>query len=631
MTKSSISSDALPTGFRLKHYILRSVLGRGGFGITYLAEDTHKQCLVAIKEYFPDMLITRSPDCTLQAKTQNSQEEFAWGLERFIQEARILAKFRHPNIVQVLQFFHAYNSAYLVMQYEQGLSLKAALTGGETATEAELREILPPLLSGIRTVHDAGGLHRDIKPDNIYLRDDHTPVLLDFGAARFELGQHSRSITSLVTPGYAPPEQYESAADKQGPWTDIYALGAVLYRAIGGACPLESTARVNAISLHHETDPLPPAIEIGRRRYSRQLLEAIDWALQIAPEQRPQDIKAWARALLDGQKPKPAKKRSKHGKSPAKPEKPTKNTSQTRAYTIWFALFIVVSVLAAGFYGLRMDHQHNVQAIAVKERQKTDYIAALLAYRSGNHQVALDKLRQLAADGYIEAQFTLANLYDQGAPGLAEDNRQAVHWYHEAAEQDHAKAQNNLAVMYEHGEGIAEDRQQAISWYRKAAAQGNQKAARSLARLTGEGSPGLADASLPEADKSEAADNFIEQLYRAFIAEALQAGLAAYRRGDAETTLAKWQPLAEAGLSQAQFLLGVLYHEGELVPKDYAKALNWTRKAAQQGDEDAQYNLGFMYEHGEGLTADTQQALYWYRKAAAQGEAKARRAVRRLE
>jgi formylglycine-generating enzyme required for sulfatase activity len=292
------SRNVLPTGYQLQEYRILSVLGHGGFGITYLAQDTKLNLRVAIKEYFPSDLAVREESYNVQPKFQKYKKNFVWGLKGFLKEGQALATFQHPSIVRVLRYFEAHNTAYIVMEYEQGQSLSNALKNGSTLTKSQLMTILPPLLSGLQAVHEMGFLHRDIKPGNIYLRDkDNTPVLLDFGAARFALGNLSRSITALVTPGYTPFEQYQTKGPL-GPWTDIYAVGAVLYRAISGQKPVESPARINLVKLNDEKDPLEPITKIGRRKYPKRLLQGIDWALQISEKDRPQNVKEWAAAML---------------------------------------------------------------------------------------------------------------------------------------------------------------------------------------------------------------------------------------------------------------------------------------------------------------------------------------------
>lgn len=309
MTDITEYHNTLPIGYRLQDYEIQAIIGVGGFGITYLAKDMQLNHKVAIKEYFPNDLAVRDNTHSVQPKSQQDSQSFAWGLERFIQEARTLAQFKHPNIVRVLRFFQGHNTGYIVMEYERGQSLEMALEGGETATEEELMTILPPLLEALGTLHDANFLHRDIKPSNIYLRDkDNSPVLIDFGAARYDVSRRSRSVTSIVTPGYAPFEQYESDGSRQGAWTDIYALGAVLYRTIGGNRPTEATKRIGD-TMRGKPDPLKPAVEVGRGHYSKRLLQGIDSALQVLEKDRPQTAAAWAEVLLgkSSKSSKPAK------------------------------------------------------------------------------------------------------------------------------------------------------------------------------------------------------------------------------------------------------------------------------------------------------------------------------------
>jgi serine/threonine protein kinase len=163
--------NALPIGYRLENYQIQSILGDGGFGITYLAQDVELNTSVAIKEYLPNGLAVREPqDYSVQAKSQKEADKFAWGLERFVKEAQTLFQFKHPQIVRVLHFFHACNTAYIVMEYERGQNLAQFINEDDTVAEEKLMTFLPLLLDGLETIHKAGYLHRDIKPDNIYLR-----------------------------------------------------------------------------------------------------------------------------------------------------------------------------------------------------------------------------------------------------------------------------------------------------------------------------------------------------------------------------------------------------------------------------------------------------------------------------
>jgi len=285
--------DALPATSRLHCYVLEKVLGQGGFAITYLAHDTYLDQAVAIKEYLPVEVAQRDVGGTVRARTIEHRERYQWGLDRFLSEARTLARFDHPNIVRVLSVFEQNGTAYMVMRYENGTNLATLLDRRNTLPESQLLGILLPILDGIELVHDAKFIHRDIKPDNIYVRADDSPVLLDFGAARESLGQ-PRTMTALVTSGYTPFEQYQS--DPCGPWTDIYSLGATCYRAISGISPADALTRVKS-SLGSLDDPLVPACVIGKGRYSEPLLIAIDQALKISEKQRPQSVREWRQMM----------------------------------------------------------------------------------------------------------------------------------------------------------------------------------------------------------------------------------------------------------------------------------------------------------------------------------------------
>lgn len=281
-------ANALPSACLLDEYRIDSILGAGGFGVTYKALDTHLETWVAIKEYFPVEWSFRDADgVTVHPNTQGEisgpegqLSDYLWGLERFLDEARVLARVQHPYVVRVKRYFRAHGTAYIVMEYEEGEPLSAVLRDGETLGEDEVRGLLEDVLPALQAVHEQGYLHRDIKPSNLYVRSsDHRVILIDFGAAREAVGRHSKSVTSLVTPGYSPPEQYTTRNDRYGTWTDIYALGAVLYRCITGHTPTEAAERLL-------DDTLEPAIKVGAGRYSTNLLEVIDRALAVRPEQR---------------------------------------------------------------------------------------------------------------------------------------------------------------------------------------------------------------------------------------------------------------------------------------------------------------------------------------------------------
>ena len=287
---------ALPSGTRISSYEVRGVLGVGGFGITYKAFDHDLVRDVAIKEYLPTTLAVRSGDrTTVTPKSEGDSKDFRYGLQRFLDEARTLARFREPHIVRIITYLESHGTAYFVMDYEEGESLGERLKTAITLPEASIRAIAIPILRGLTAIHAQQFLHRDIKPQNIYLRRNGSPVLLDFGAARQALGAHSRAMTGLVTPGYAPFEQYLSG-DKQGPWSDIYGVGATIYHCVTGYAPVAATDRVAAIR-DGETDPVLKVVGLLGERYSSTFLDVMVWMLAPESKDRPQSADEALQAL----------------------------------------------------------------------------------------------------------------------------------------------------------------------------------------------------------------------------------------------------------------------------------------------------------------------------------------------
>jgi hypothetical protein len=276
---------ALQPGQLIGRYEIVSVLGQGGFGITYRARDIQLGREVAIKEYLPTALAIRQDGTTVLPRTTKMAEDFGWGRERFVTEGRTLASLhRVPAIVQVFDFLEANGTAYIVMELLHGETLEARITRLGKLGPEDVDRILWPLLDGLEQVHNAGFLHRDIKPANILLDDAGNPTLIDFGASRAAMAGRSVALTAIFTPGYAAAEQMTSA--KQGPWTDIYGLSATLYHAIAGQTPPSAFDRML-------DDAYQPLAQLNPAGFAGGVLAGVDAGLAVAARDRPQSIAGW--------------------------------------------------------------------------------------------------------------------------------------------------------------------------------------------------------------------------------------------------------------------------------------------------------------------------------------------------
>ncbi|MDZ4073958.1 MAG: serine/threonine-protein kinase [Hylemonella sp.] len=287
--------DALPPGTRLAEFEVQGLLGVGGFGLVYRAYDTSLQRAVAIKEYMPAALAARLDGTTVSVRSSADQATYQSGLQSFIAEARLLAQFDHPSLVKVYRFWEANNTAYMVMPLYRGVTLKQARSQmAAPPPEAWLRAVLWSVLQGLHVLHRNDALHRDISPDNIFLQDMGPPVLLDLGAARRAISDKSHRLTAILKVNYAPIEQYAEAEDlKQGPWTDLYALAAVVYSCLRNDPPLPATARVVRDSLPSVRSVVATVKEHFGLAYSDEFVRTIQHALAVQPADRPQNLAAF--------------------------------------------------------------------------------------------------------------------------------------------------------------------------------------------------------------------------------------------------------------------------------------------------------------------------------------------------
>lgn len=311
------ANQPLPNGHMLEEYTIDRQLSLGGFSIVYLATDAEGN-QVAIKEYLPNSLALRNNGSTKPIITPEHQGAFRYGMKCFFEEGRALARLSHPNVIRVLNFFRANDTVYMVMEYEHGRTLQEFIQKHQGhISERFIRGVFTRMLNGLREVHAHKLLHLDLKPSNIYLRADNTPVLIDFGAARQTLATDQPILKPMYTPGFASPEHYGTRKDL-GPWSDIYSVGASMYACLAGCAPQAADERL-------KKDTLAPAMMRWDGQFSDRLLEIIDWCLNLNHLYRPQSVFALQKALVETITP-PTPKRDPHwlGRFVGKFRKPTK-------------------------------------------------------------------------------------------------------------------------------------------------------------------------------------------------------------------------------------------------------------------------------------------------------------------
>jgi len=286
----TIQNNQLPKGTQLNHYTINATLNAGGFGIVYLAQDTRAGQTVVIKEFLPNKLAQREANFNVVAKDASCKDKLYEGRQLFLLEVNALKKLNHPNIVHITDSFQAFGTVYIVMDYRPGQNLQDIITKqGGNLKEKIIRTIFPPLIDGVRQVHNNNLLHLDIKPGNILIQKDWSPILLDFGAVMRKDMSRTVQQRPVITAGFSPVEQHNPKG-YCGPWTDIYAIGATIRACIEGKAPPLATER-------QEQDKMKPAAVAFKRKYSSELLEALDWAMEVDPMLRPQTTDEFLQAF----------------------------------------------------------------------------------------------------------------------------------------------------------------------------------------------------------------------------------------------------------------------------------------------------------------------------------------------
>lgn len=289
------ANQPLPEGYQLESYRILRVLSSGGFSFVYLAHDEN-EIPVAIKEYLPASLALRTAGDLVPAVPEANLSTYRYGMKCFFEEGRALATLSHPNVVRVVNFFRANETVYMVMRYERGRTLQEHIHARRgTLSETWIRRTFSQLLNGLREVHSRKLLHLDIKPANIYVRNDGTPVLIDFGAARQTLTADGTRLPPMYTPGFASPEHY-AGRENLGPWSDMYSIGAAMYACLSTASPQPANQRI-------VQDKVEPARKGWSGKYSNQLLDTVDWCMRLDHLERPQSVLALQKALLGQKEP----------------------------------------------------------------------------------------------------------------------------------------------------------------------------------------------------------------------------------------------------------------------------------------------------------------------------------------
>jgi len=284
------TTEYLPDNTIIDHYQLIKVIGGGGFSIVYLGKDVRTDALMVIKEYYPAKLATRDENYDVIAKDNKSEKFFRQGRKLFFQEASILAAIHHENIVDITGFFSAYGTIYTAMPYQKGISLQAYIKKqGKRRSEKFILSVFVPILRGLAQVHQMGLLHLDIKPGNIYLRETLPPFLLDFGAVHKLVLSADTRMFPVVSHGFSPPEQTKRNGEL-GPWSDLYAIGATMRSCIEAKPPPSAKERV-------KKNNMTPAVSQFTNEYSKRLLKAIDWTMELDSYKRPQSIEDFLRVL----------------------------------------------------------------------------------------------------------------------------------------------------------------------------------------------------------------------------------------------------------------------------------------------------------------------------------------------
>jgi len=613
-------------------YRIARVVGSGGFGITYEAEDITLGITVALKEYYPDEFGDRDARMSVQPKSERHKQTFEWGRANFLKEARALARFDHPSIVRVTRVFEANSTAYMVMSFERGQSFEAWLKGlGRPPTQEELDVIVIALLDALRIMHAADFLHRDIAPDNIIVRADGSPVLLDFGSARRAVAEMSRSLTGIVKAGYSPHEQYSSNSRLQGPWSDIYAFGGTLYRAATGHPPEEATLRVN-------DDRMAPATLAAKGNYRRGFLAAIDACLMVRQVDRPQSVTHLQPMLLESghreeQRSGPPAMKVRKVPTPSRHSVSTPHGPAPSRARRWAMVAAVMGMIAASIYGGYQFRQWRLRGEAAAQAQ---YKAAAAAQRQA--ALELERRQKDAADAAKQQ----ADLEAQRRQQLEAERvavQEAARRRAEEKRKDDERLQTasraQLIKLPVKLGNLPTDENKA--WLGVDTEPLDLPSAHALGLANANGAFVFNKRASGPADRAgiRIGDVIVGMNREIASTSDLRQQLASLAPGS-EALVEVWRAaandgdflplvrrLAEGGDAHAMYRLGRMYARGIGITRDDLEAATWYRKGADAGDSNAIGALGIALLDGRGVAKDRQEGLRLVRAAAARGQVEA--------
>jgi len=621
--------DALPQRCVLRDYTIEEVLGHGGFGIVYKARHNELDHVVAIKEYLPSELAVRE-GTTVRPRSADAETHFADGLRRFREEARALIGFQqNPSIVDCREFFRTNGTAYLVMEYVEGLPLSEVLrqreAAGEPFTESDLLGVAIPLAEGLAHIHRAGVIHRDIKPANILVRQsDQRPVLIDFGAAKQAVAEHSRSLAPY-TEGYAALEQ---VADGQlGPWTDLYGFGAVLWRMVAGGNrpwdppnPVKVESRANA-RVREAEDPLPVATELGAGRFAQHLLEMIDGCLLLRDTERIRESDRVVQVLqgMGAESPQPSMAQRQAGRShtlrlpdPVTEGARTGRSSNGRSWKIVrvaaaITVAVVVSTVALILrngtvatpdrWSFSIEAQPSTATVALLNGPEPYQPGMLLP--PGQYEIAV------SAPGFINQRQRVTHSESETLHRVELETLPV-------AEPEPVRARSDSAAEALDSTAVGQERVPSHV----------SNAERSLLEAQQE------PVETPTDDNLEAANSTpveTEQVRReeSIARETVVTDSAVASDNERTDTDTKEVSPSNCGDRAAGWAncveLGESYYEGDGVARDPTRAAKYYEQACEGGYARGCNNLGFLYARGEGVGQDQGRAAELYQQACNNG------------